>query len=159
MRELRRAACTQPPAIWERYSNSAPAQPTEGTYESDVFDARIFSKWGRVESRGNGKFELYVRSGNVDNPDRNWSAWQKIDTAKELPPQAPSARYVQWKAVLFPSTPPSVLDAVTLYYLPKNVAPEVDEVVVNVGARIPAGARAVATSENSGAEPWPGDGS
>ena len=86
-----------------------------------------------------GKFELYVRSGNVDNPDRNWSAWKKVDTAKELPPQTPSARYVQWKAVLFPNTPASALDTVTLYYLPKNVAPEVDDVVVNVGARVAAG--------------------
>ncbi len=132
-----------------------PGTAAEGTYESDVFDARIFSKWGRLEHRGNGKFDLYVRSGNVDNPDRNWSAWQKIDTAKELPPQAPSARYVQWKAVLFPNTPASVLDTVTLYYLPKNVAPEVDEVVVNVGARVPAGARVAAATDNNGADPGP----
>jgi hypothetical protein len=132
-----------------------PGTADQGTYESDVFDARIFSKWGRVEYRGTGKFDLYVRSGNVDNPDRNWSAWQKIDTAKELPPQAPSARYVQWKAVLLPNAPPSVLDAVTLYYLPKNVAPEVDEVVVNVGARIPAGARIAPSADNSGTEPGP----
>ena len=48
---------------------------------------RNFSKWGRVEVRGTGKFELYVRSGNVDNPDRNWSPWQKVDTTKELPPR------------------------------------------------------------------------
>jgi hypothetical protein len=132
-----------------------PGTADEGTYESDVFDARIFSKWGRVEYRGIGKFDLYVRSGNVDNPDRNWSAWQKIDIRKELPPQAPSARYVQWKAVLFPNTPASVLDTVTLYYLPKNVAPEVDEVVVNVGARIPAGARAAVAADNNGADPGP----
>jgi sugar lactone lactonase YvrE len=118
-----------------------PGTGEQGVYESDVFDARIFSKWGRVESRGNGKFELYVRSGNVDNPDRNWSPWERVDTTKEAPPQAPSARYVQWKAVLLPSTPPPVLDSVTLYYLPKNVAPEVDEIVVNVGARVPGGAR------------------
>ena len=130
-----------------------PGAATEGTYESDVFDARIFSKWGRIESRGTGKFQLYVRSGNVDNPDRNWSAWQKVDAAKELPPQAPSARYVQWKAVLFPDSPPSVLDTVTLYYLPKNVAPEVEEVVVNVGARVPSGSRA--TTDNNGNEIGP----
>lgn len=133
-----------------------PGAAAEGIYESDVFDARIFSKWGRLEYRGTGKFDLYVRSGNVDNPDRNWSAWQKIDTAKELPPQAPSARYVQWKAVLFPNTPASLLDTVTLYYLPKNVAPEVDDVVVTVGARIPAGARvAIAAADSSGADLGP----
>src|SRR5207248_435983 len=54
----------------------------DGTYESDVFDAKIFSRWGRAEVRGNGNFELYARSGNVDNPDRNWSSWSKIDLQK-----------------------------------------------------------------------------
>ena len=127
-----------------------PGTAAEGTYESDVFDARIFSKWGRVESRGNGKFDLFVRSGNVDNPDRNWSEWKKVDTAKEFPPQVPSARYAQWKAVLFSGTPPSVLDAVTLFYLPKNVAPEVDDVTVSVGARVPAGARTPAPTTDNG---------
>ena len=51
-----------------------PNPVTEGTYESDVFDAKNFSKWGRVEVRGSGVFDLFARSGNVDNPDRNWSA-------------------------------------------------------------------------------------
>jgi hypothetical protein len=118
-----------------------PGTAAEGTYESDVFDARIFSKWGRIEARGSGKFELYARSGNVDNPDRNWSAWKKVDNAQEQPPQTPPARYVQWKAVLFPETPASTLDSVTLFYLPKNVAPEVEDVSVTVGARVAAGAR------------------
>src|SRR5581483_3725240 len=90
---------------------------------------------------GSGKFELYARSGNVDNPDRNWSAWKRVDEAKQQPPQTPPARYVQWKAVLFPNTPASTLDSVTLFYLPKNVAPEVDDVSVSVGARVSTGAR------------------
>ncbi len=132
-----------------------PGSAAEGTYESDVYDAHIFSKWGRVEVRGNGKFELYARSGNVDNPDRNWSEWKKVDIAKELPPQAPSARYVQWKAVLLPNTPASALDNVTLFYLPKNVAPEVDNVVVTVGARIPSGARLTNPAGDNSAEPIP----
>lgn len=128
----------------------------EGTYESDVFDARIFSKWGRLDARGTGKFELYVRSGNVDNPDRNWCPWQKVDTSKELPPQAPSARYVQWKAVLLPNTPASTLDSVTLFYLPKNVAPEVEDVVVSVGARVSAGGRANAANGDNSTDAGPG---
>ena len=50
---------------------------SEGSYESDVFDAHIFSRWGRTEFRGTGNVELFARSGNVDNPDRNWSPWQQ----------------------------------------------------------------------------------
>src|SRR5262249_42699578 len=100
------------------------------------------------------KFDVYARSGNVDNPDRNWSSWKRVDIAKELPPEAPAARYVQWKAVLFPNAPASALDSVTLFYLPKNVAPEVDSVVVNVGARVSA-ARIANPAESSGGEPLP----
>ena len=55
----------------------------EGTFESDVQDARNFSRWGRAEVRGRGNFELFARSGNVDNPDRNWSPWSRIDLAKD----------------------------------------------------------------------------
>jgi hypothetical protein len=115
-----------------------PKPTAEGTYESDVFDAKIFSKWGRAEVRGSGSFDLLARSGNVDNPDRNWSAWKKIDLQQELPIDAPSARFIQWKAVLHSNRAP-VIDSVVLNYLPKNVAPEVEDVTVMVGARVPPG--------------------
>src|SRR5271165_1205688 len=118
-----------------------PGPITEGTYESDVFDARIFSKWGRVEVRGTGNFELFARSGNVDNPDRNWSPWKKIDLAKELPVDAPAARFIQWKAVLHSGNPEPLVERVAINYLPKNVAPEVDDVTVMVGMRVPSSTR------------------
>jgi sugar lactone lactonase YvrE len=122
---------------------------SEGTYESDVFDARTFSRWGRVEYRGMGNVELYARSGNVDNPDRNWSPWQRVDLAKDAPLEIPPARFVQWRAVLKPGDKPAVLDSVALNYRSKNVAPEVDDVAVQVGARFQAVAVA-ATSADSG---------
>ena len=115
-----------------------PNPVAEGTYESDVFDAKNFSKWGRVEVRGSGAFDLFARSGNVDNPDRNWSQWKKVDLEQELPIDAPSARFIQWKAVLHSNRTP-VIDSVILNYLPKNVAPEVEDVTVMVGARVPPG--------------------
>ena len=83
-----------------------PSPVTEGTYESDVFDAKNFSRWGRAEVRGSGSFDLFARSGNVDNPDRNWSPWKKIDLAKDLPINAPAARFIQWKAVLHSGSTP-----------------------------------------------------
>ena len=128
-----------------------PNPAAEGTYESDVFDARIFSKWGRVETRGTGSFELLARSGNVDNPDRNWSPWKKIDLAKELPVDAPSARFIQWKAVLHSGNPAPVIEQVTLNYLPKNVAPEVEDVTVLVGARVPSATHTSNTTSESAA--------
>jgi hypothetical protein len=107
----------------------------EGIYESDVFDAHIFSKWGRAEFRGTGKVELFARSGNVDNPDRNWSAWKRIDLQKDAEVGAPPARFVQWKAVLRPGDAPPRVESVALNYLPKNVAPEFDDVTVIPGVR------------------------
>jgi hypothetical protein len=111
------------------------APEAEGSFESDVFDAHVFSRWGRAEFRGKGNVELFARSGNVDNPDRNWSPWKKIDMQKDAEVTAPSARFIQWKAILHPGEPAAELDSVVLNYLPKNVAPEFDDVTVNVGTR------------------------
>jgi hypothetical protein len=111
-----------------------PGPEAEGTYESDVFDARIFSRWGRAEFRGTGNVDLYARSGNVDNPDRNWSPWKKIDL-KNPETGIPPARYAQWKAVLHAGTAAPGVDSVALNYLPKNAAPEIDDVTVQVGVK------------------------
>src|ERR1700733_10872263 len=112
-----------------------PGPEAQGTYESDVFDARIFSRWGRAEFRGSGNVDLYARSGNVDNPDRNWSAWKKIDLGKNDETGIPPARYGQWRAVLHAGTTAPGVDSIALSYLPKNVAPEIDDVTVQVGVK------------------------
>jgi hypothetical protein len=117
-----------------------PGPEAEGTYQSDVFDAKIFSRWGRAEFRGAGKVDLYARSGNVDNPDRNWSAWKKIElTAGDVTSNGetgiPPARYAQWKAVLHSGNAAPRVDSIALNYLPKNTAPEIDDVTVQVGVK------------------------
>ena len=112
-----------------------PNLQSEGSYESDVFDAKIFSRWGRAEFRGAGTVELLARSGNVDNPDRNWSAWKAIDLKNGAEMGVPPARYAQWKVVLRSGTTKPSVDTVTLNYLPKNVAPEIDDVSVQIGVR------------------------
>src|SRR6202140_1359669 len=130
-----------------------PGPESEGTYESDVFDARVFSLWGRasVRSAGNSNVELYARSGNVDNPDRNWSPWTRINFALALAAgselKIPPARFVQWKAVLHAGNPAPRVDSVLLNYLPKNVAPEIDDITVQPGYRYQA------ISHVSGSEP------
>jgi sugar lactone lactonase YvrE len=118
-----------------------PGPESEGTYESDVFDARVFSLWGRasVRSAGNSNVEIYARSGNVDNPDRNWSPWARINFTLALADDSelkiPPARFVQWKSVLHAGNPAPRVDAVLLNYLPKNVAPEIDDITVQPGYR------------------------
>src|SRR5580698_1339919 len=108
---------------------------SEGTYESDVFDAHNFSRWGRAEFRGAGKVELFARSGNVDNPDRNWSQWQRIDLQKNNAITVPPARFIQWKTVLRSGDPAPRVESITINYLPKNVAPDFDDVTVQAGVR------------------------
>ena len=60
-----------------------------------------------------------------------------------------SARFIQWKAVLHPGNTGAVIESVTLNYLPKNVAPEVEDVTVMVGSRVP-GRRAQRAGECCG---------
>ncbi|MBV8207670.1 MAG: hypothetical protein JO041_12820, partial [Acidobacteria bacterium] len=112
-----------------------PSAEGDGSYESDVFDARIYSRWGRAEVRGAGNFDVYARSGNVDNPDRNWSPWTKIDLQKNGELNVPMARFVQWRAVLHPGSTAARVEDVGLNYRPNNVAPTIEDVVVQVGAR------------------------
>jgi hypothetical protein len=111
------------------------APDAEGSYESDVFDTQVFSKWGRAQFRGAGNVELFARSGNVDNPDRNWSTWTRVDLQKDAEITVPPARFVQWKAILHPGDKAPRVDNVTVNYLQKNVAPEFDDVTVTPGAR------------------------
>src|SRR2546423_1193762 len=112
-----------------------PGPENEGTYESDVFDAKVFSRWGRAEFRGAGSVDLFTRSGNVDNPDRNWSPWKRVDLSKDATIDAPPARFVQWKIVI-PARSNATLESVKLNYRTKNVAPVVEEVVVQTGAKL-----------------------
>ncbi len=112
------------------------ALEAEGSFESDVQDVHIFSRWGRAEVRGRGNYELFARSGNVDNPDRNWSPWSRIDLSKDARLEIPAARFIQWRAVLKPANPPTQIDEVGINYLSKNVAPMVDEITVQAGARV-----------------------
>jgi hypothetical protein len=111
------------------------ATTADGEYESDVFDAHIFSHWGRAELRTTGNVDLWARAGNVDNPDRNWSPWKKLGPSNTI--DAPPARFLQWKAVLHPAeksgAPAPSVDNVLINYLPNNVAPQVDDVTVQIG--------------------------
>ena len=117
-----------------------PGYQTNGTFESDTFDAKIFSRWGRLtwwdESGAmQGKVALYVRSGNTSSPEDNWSPW--AGPYKDPAGQAvtcPAARFVQWKVEFLNASTdqgniPSI-SWVSLAYLPKNVAPVIDDIAI-----------------------------
>src|SRR5262249_23610463 len=129
-----------------------PNPESEGTYESDVFDARNFSRWGRAEFRGTGNVQLLARSGNVDNPDRNWSPWTPIDLQKDAALAIPAARFLQWKALLRSGSPAPHVSSVLVNYLPKNVAPQVDDVAVELGGGCPATAQTARGKRGGGGQ-------
>jgi WD40 repeat protein len=119
-----------------------PELESEGTFQSEPFDARIFSRWGRLtwwgaNGAGSG-IELYVRAGNTSDPGKNWSPWAgPYRDPKGQEVECPPARFVQWKATLHGGSNPPDLAWVEVAYLPKNVAPQIAAVVMqNPGVRL-----------------------
>jgi hypothetical protein len=105
----------------------------DSTYESSVFDAGFFSQFGKpqTEDSGGNGYELFARTGNIENPVRGWGDWQKVTPQSA---SLASGRFLQWKVVLHKNG--GRVDSVGFHYLPVNVAPVVDEIVVAPGARV-----------------------
>jgi hypothetical protein len=88
--------------------------------------------------------EFYVRSGNTEDPGKEWSKWfGPYTTATQV--AAPSARFFQWKAVIHDGRPGDGIDWVSVAYQPRNVAPIIDGIAVQ-----DAGVRAVSAQVISG---------
>ncbi len=101
----------------------------QGSFESDVFDGGSFTQWGRLHAKeiaGGGTIRFETRSGNLDRPTQMWSTWAGLKDGRIA---SPSARFLQWRAVLAGGQQdgPSV-SQVDVAYLPKNLAPRVDVV-------------------------------
>jgi hypothetical protein len=111
----------------------------EGSVESEVFGAGLFSLWGRLMFEGDahgGSLRFETRSGNLDRPRRDWSPWAVVkldaDGGRVL---SPRARFVQWRMTLQGSSTgrsPEV-ESLSLAYLPKNVAPLVEAIEIAPG--------------------------
>ena len=100
-------------------------------YSSDLLDAGVMARFGRVEvAPGSTGYQLFTRTGNIEQPVRGWSDWQPLHDGAVA---SPAGRFLQWKAVL---TPGGVLGSVGVNYLPLNIAPVVDDIAVVPGARI-----------------------
>lgn len=99
-----------------------PELESSGTYESDVFDAGAFTYWGRLSTEGSGTATFETRSGNLNRPEQNWSAWEKLNAGRI---SSPSARFLQYRATLARNAD---LTEVDIAYQMKNVAPVVEQV-------------------------------
>ena len=120
-----------------------PEYEPEGTYESRSFDAQLFSQWGRLEwwsppltgaasgrSSQEPRLEFFVRSGNTEDPGKEWSRWFGPYAKAGSAVEAPAARFFQWKAVIHDGRPGDGIAWVSLAYLPRNVAPVIDGIVL-----------------------------
>jgi hypothetical protein len=108
-----------------------------GTLESRVFDAQSFATWGRVAWRADAPsgtaVTIQARSGNTEDPDRTWSDWGKeADDPLGSPLDAPSARFLQWRARLKSNDPSRTpeLREVSVVYMQKNLPPEFRKIEV-----------------------------
>src|SRR5947207_2700385 len=155
--------CTSNPG---KVFSLGPEYEAEGTYESSSFDAQLFSQWGRIEwwsppaattaksasSSGaahgsDPRVEFFVRSGNTDDPGKEWSRWFGPYTKSSAATEAPSARFAQWKAVIHDGRPGDGIDWVSLAYLPRNVAPVIDGIAVQEAGVRTQSPQAVASSQ------------
>jgi hypothetical protein len=140
---------------------SGPGYQSNGSFQSNVFDAKIFSHWGRLTWYGQNdpgvrKVQFYVRSGNTSNPDDTWSPWAgPYASPNGDPVNTPASRFAQWKAVFLDmkdGIAPEI-SWVSLAYQPKNVAPVIDDVVVqNPGIRVSGFAQSAGSSSPASAQ-------
>jgi hypothetical protein len=120
-----------------------PEYEPEGTFTSRSFDAQLFSQWGRLEwwsppppaaktsvKGGDPRVEFFVRSGNTEDPGKEWSRWFGPYAKPGAAIESPSARFIQWKAVIHDGIPGDGIDWVSLAYLPRNVAPVIDGIAL-----------------------------
>jgi WD40 repeat protein len=116
-----------------------PDYEAEGTFESRSFDAQLFSQWGRLEWWGPApaslpkssgpRLEFFVRSGNTEEPGKEWSHWFG-PYSKPGTVEAPPARFFQWKGVIHDGRPGDGINWVSVAYLPRNVAPVIDAIAI-----------------------------
>jgi hypothetical protein len=107
-----------------------------GTLESEVLDANDFARWGKAHVNSTlrgGAVTFETRSGNLNNPENNWSPWTKV----ALTPlggqiESPAARFLQYRLSLScgsNSESPEV-STVDIAYLPRNIAPRIHQIEI-----------------------------
>lgn len=114
----------------------APQLENSGTLQSDVLDAHDFAYWGKVHITSNahgGAIAVETRSGNLNNPENNWSPWTKVPvTSLGGQVLSPPARFLQYRLTFTcaPGGGSPDLNVVDVAYLPKNIAPKIGAIEI-----------------------------
>lgn len=107
-----------------------PRLESEGSLESDVFDAGAFSYWGRLNYRGSGPgVSIETRTGNLSRPVLAWSPWAAVEGPSGVV-KSPPARFFQFKVSLRSESASPEVSQVEVAYLARNVAPVVEQVEI-----------------------------
>jgi hypothetical protein len=114
---------------------------SSGTYFSDVLDAGIQSRFGRItwnaELPRQTTVSLAVRLGNSNNPDKSWTSWSAPFSDPANSQIALSGyRFLQAKVVLNSTDPNQTpyLNSYQIYYLENNLQPQISQVRVSKAA-------------------------
>ncbi len=131
-----------------------PGIERDGILESDVFDASLFSRWGRISRRGTGNggaIRFETRSGNLDRPRKDWSPWSAVAMEDDGGPVvSPRARFIQWRLTLSasPDGRSPEVQSIEVAYLPRNAAPVIEQVEITpANYRFPAPSLSVTPSQ------------
>lgn len=129
---------------------------SSGSIESEILDAGSFTYWGRIHLKSNlrgGAVTVETRSGNLNRPQRNWSAWSKVPVNEQGGEIAsPSARFLQYRVTLAPSPKGESPDvsSIELAYQARNIAPRVEQIEIEpANYRFPAPPAAPVDQPNS----------
>jgi hypothetical protein len=108
-----------------------------GTYFSEIFDARIQSRFGRLAWNADpGKqtsVSFAIRMGNSDNPDKSWTSWSApFSDPENSNINAGGYRFLQVKIVLSSANPTETpyLHGYRIHYLANNLKPEIGQIMV-----------------------------
>lgn len=114
-----------------------PSYATSGTLTSEVFDAKLLSRFGAVTWRADQPagtaVAVQLRSGNVEGPDETWSAWSgPMTDPSSARAGVPPGRFVQYRVTLkaeMPGVTPE-LRSIAVRYQSLNLAPELTRISV-----------------------------
>ncbi len=104
----------------------------KGTVLSEVYDAKLVSKWGaftwRADVPKSSELTVATRGGNTSEPDGTWSDWSsEVDDAATAAFTGPACRFAQFRVSMKSTDGKSspILHSVSLRYATANQAPEV----------------------------------
>jgi len=109
----------------------SPTPARTGTYTSDVYDSEMVSQWGRMEVRADtpagATVEVVTRTGNSEDPSKDWSRWEPLAGAESDVVRSPPGQFIQFRATLSRSATgdPPVVHSVSTTGQQVNVRPDV----------------------------------